>query len=474
MQHWVMVIVSMRNKLLKKYIYILLALIISVCGFSYAKVNPFEEQVEEPTAENRINFSDEVIVSSNLYNEYNPINPIKPGVNIDEYNMVDNYIIDLKTLDYRIKYFSPSYLNIRNSAESMYWVSYYARGGNDTLVYDSNSYTEEVLSAAKLYKNARNTCIKQRNSLDKNDPTYNVKYNILTNQINNYNGLYNATYSIVKTVSKTKSALGLSRTLYSIGNIDNNSKISYARRMVTQNLTSVVMTCLQLNTYAEILEKQSKLYYDIYQLTKRNFELGLATSYDVSKALDDYEDSKSDFKSTSNTLKDVKEQIAINLGYDVKDVDNLVFVEPDVDLELINSVNFEEDKTRAYTSNSAYYSLKIDDKDRRLPQSTGEEILKKRQDYYSNKVIAEFENLYNNLLSKKVAYESSMYLEEICNINDESNKRKFDNNLVSEIEYKGLELQNLGNKLQVKIAKYDLINAYNSYYYGALGNINIS
>ena len=65
-------------------------------------------------------------------------------------------------------------------------------------------------------------------------------------------------------------------------------------------------------------------------------------------------------------------------------------------------------------------------------------------------------------------------MSEICDINEKANKRKLDNKLVSELEYKGLELQNLANKLQVKIAKYDLINASNDYYYATLGNITIS
>ena len=64
-------------------------------------------------------------------------------------------------------------------------------------------------------------------------------------------------------------------------------------------------------------------------------------------------------------------------------------------------------------------------------------------------------------------------LKEICDINDEADKRKLENNLVSELEYKGLELQNLSNKLQVKVAKYNLINAINEYYYAALGDITI-
>ena len=134
----------------------------------------------------------------------------------------------------------------------------------------------------------------------------------------------------------------------------------------------------------------------------------------------------------------------------------------------------EDDKTKAYTSNSTYNAIKISDRDKRLPQSTGEELFHKRQEYTSNVIIAEFENLYNDLLSKKLLYDSSMYLKEICDINDEANKRKFDSNLVSELEYKGLELQNLSNKLQVKVAKYNLINATNAYYYASLGDITIS
>ena len=109
-----------------------------------------------------------------------------------------------------------------------------------------------------------------------------------------------------------------------------------------------------------------------------------------------------------------------------------------------------------------------------MPQSTGEELFHKRQEYTSNIIIAEFENIYNDLMSKKLLYDSSLYLKEICDINDEANKRKFYNNLVSELEYKGLELQNLSNKLQVKVAKYNLINATNAYYYAALGDITIS
>ena len=464
---------------LKKVLCVLVAMILSLSSLIYArKKEPYEAEVKEPVAEAVNNVSEAIIISKNPYEEYNPIHPVKPGVNSEEYERVNNYIIDLDTIESRIKYFSPTYNNIKSSAESSYWMAFYARGGNDTLVYDFKNYTVEIEDVLTLYKDTMNSYINQRALLDKKDPDYKKKYDELTVQINTYKYMYDmakVTYhSTIKTISGTKSMLGLSNALYNIGNVDNNTKVAFARRSVTKAISSVVLTYLQLKDYVVVLEKQTNLYYDMYKLKKKNYDLGLATSIDVSTSLDTYEKAKSNYKATETTLKNVKEQVAINLGYKLSDIDKLQFIEPHVDIQYIESIDFEKDKTRAYTSNSSYTSITIGDKDRKLPQSTGEEILNKRQNYVSGIIVTEFENIYKNLLAKKLSYDSSLYLEEICKINDEGNKRKLDNNLVSELEFKGLELQNLSNKLQVKVAKYDLINATNEYYYAALGDITIS
>ena len=357
-------------------------------------------------------------------------------------------------------------------------MAYYARGGNDTLLYDYKYYTDEILDVMNLYKDTMNNFISERNMLDKKDPDYANKYAELTTQINTYKVMYTTVRTTYKTtnttINRTKSMLGLNRALYNVNDVDNNNSVAFARRSVTKALSSVVLTYMQLSFYTGILEKQMNLYYDMYLLKKKNYELGLATALDVSTSLETYENAKKNYNSTKSTYNNVKEQVAINLGYKISDIDKLVFVEPEPDLDYLSSINFENDITRTYTSNSAYNSLKISEKDKKLPQSTGEEILHKRQDYFSGIITAEFENIYNDLLAKKLLYDSSLYLKEICDITEEANKRKFDNNLVSELEYKGLELQNTGNILQVKIAKYNLINAINEYYYATLGDITIS
>lgn len=444
--------------------------------FSYAKRNnPYEGEVDTPVAEAKSNYSEGTLYSKDLYHEYNPLNPVKPGVNIDEYNSVDNYTIDLNTVESRIKYFSPTYNNIKSSAESSYWMAFYARGGNDVLLYDKGKYTEDAKEMLVSAKQSLDSAIKERDSLDPIDKRYKELDELINNTLRPaYNGILSS-YTVANiTINNTRSALGLSRALYNIGNVDNNNQVAFARRTVTKAIKSLVMTYLQLSVYTEVLDKQSKLYYDMYILKLKNQSLGLATAVDVEDSINAYETAKNDAKKMRTTLNNVKEQIALNLGYKISDIDKLEFKEPEVDMNYILSINFEDDKTRAYTSNSSYKSIALNDKDKKLPQSTGEELLHKREEYTSSKIINEFENIYYNLQSKMLSYEGSLYLAEMVNINEQANLRKYQNNLVSELEYKGLEIQNLANTLQVKTAKYDLINATNDYYYGALGHITLS
>lgn len=380
-------------------------MVLTLCSFPHAKqIDPYTGEVDEPVAEAKNNVSEATIIHQSEYKEYSPINPVKPGVNKEEYDSVDNFVVDLKTIDSRIKYFSPTYNNIKASAESSYWIAFLPEVVTTLYYMILNSILKKLVICWQHLERQLKILTYQRSKLDKTDPDYKKKYDALTDQINSYKNMYSTTQSTYSaanaTINKTKSMLGLNRALRNIGTLDNNNRVAFARRSVTKAISSVVLTYLQLSEYSEILEKQTNLYYDMYLLKKKNYELGLATAIDVSTSLDQYEDARTSSKATETTLKNVKEQVAINLGYKISDIDKLVFVEPDVDLDYISSINFDEDKVRAYTGNSAYTSIGLNDRDKRLPQSTGEEILNKRLEYTSNVIMAEFENIYNDLLSK--------------------------------------------------------------------------
>lgn len=469
----------MSKHVIKKIECIALVICILLINAAYAsKKDPYAGEVPEPVASAKVNHSEQIFIDQNSYDIYNPLNPVKGFIDKDEYDKVDNFNIDLELLDLRIKNFSPTYRNIRQSALSSYTVAYYARGGNDDLVYNPQTYTSEINDLATEFKKLYEKNMVDLGLLDKSDPDYNTKAQIIRSEIENNMHMYNVmkvTHDVtVKTINSTKVMLGLTTALYNMANVDNNAQVKFAREIIEKSLKNAILSYLQLKNYVSILEKQTNLYYDIYMLTEKNRELGISTANDVLSSLSSYESARDTLKTTSTTMTDVKKQIATNLGYNLADLDKLIFVEPEVDVEYLNSINFEEDKVRAYTSNSKFTSVKLSDKDKKLPQSTGEEIYNNMKDYVSVKVMNEFENIYNKLVAAKLAYDNISYQEQIYETNRVANKRKFDNNLVSEIEYKGLELQNLSNELQIKVTKYNLINAMNDYFYGALGHIDVS
>ena len=454
----------MMSKTSRQLIILILILAFFSCKVLYAKNNQFAGEVDSPKpTSSKINNSNSTIFSKNPYNEFSPINPYPADVNIDEYNHVNNYNIDFNTLESRVKYFSPTYKNIKQGAISSYYMAYYIRGGNDKLQFNSKEYTAEVFDLVNSYKNMYEECIRERNGLKKDDPNYESKYATLSAQIATYTYMYDvakAQYDAGnKSINSVKLKLGLGRALYNIGNVDNNNQITYVREEILKNLKSAILSYLELKTYVSILEKQTKIYYDMYMLYKKNYELGISTANDVLNSYSTYENAKSNMGSTKTTMQSIKEQIANNLGYNLSEIDKLEFIEPEVDFTYINSIDFDADKTRAYTSNSKYYNLSLDDKDKKLPGSTGEILLHKKQDYISGKVIAEFDDVYSKLQSNLLSYEASIYL---------------NNKLITELEYNGLMLQVLADELKVKSTKYSLIRGVNEYYYGALGHLNIS
>ena len=81
-------------------------MIISLESILFAKqVDPYTGEVDGPVAEAKNNISEGLIIRENQYDVYTPINPITPGKVNEEYERVNNYVIDLNTLETRIKYF---------------------------------------------------------------------------------------------------------------------------------------------------------------------------------------------------------------------------------------------------------------------------------------------------------------------------------------------------------------------------------
>lgn len=456
--------------IIKKFIAIIL--IFSMAFNTYAKVSG--EEVLEPKAEEKnITATSSVIIHEDSFHEVNPINPDPIGFNRDEYEFVNTYIIDIKTIPLRIQYFSPTYINAKATAENKAKVALYSAGGSEyTLQVLRNTINDTMPEEAKKYKKQLSTLENQLSKLEQNGITSGATYDAVVSGITQLN-------VAVKTIDATTTQLstavgGFTNALRTIGTLDTNRSLVYVKDLLSKNMISAFLSYKQLEFYTEVLNKQISLYQDIYNTYLENYRLGLATATEVQQHLLNLENTKTTSRQIRTTMSNVKSLIAINLGYDLDDIDKLVFVEPDVDLNYVYSIDINQDMNDAVNTNNDYINLRdAGMSDKKLPGSTSEEIYYELLDEKKNKILVSMETLYLSLLNKKFLFESSLFLEDIVKINNDANDRKLENNLVSNTEYNGLVVKNLANEMNVKIAKYNLINAINSYHYAVLGVLEV-
>ena len=92
-------------------------------------------EVDMPIAEDDSSVSNGIIRSGRKIELVNPLNPT-PSIaeNMDEYNRVNSYNINLETIPLRIKYFAPTYKYAVSSAENTIRANLYIAGGGEGIL----------------------------------------------------------------------------------------------------------------------------------------------------------------------------------------------------------------------------------------------------------------------------------------------------------------------------------------------------
>lgn len=426
----------MQNKYINKnlIVFVLISSILFMFTIdSYAKIDAFSnKEYAEPFGEPEEHFSENIIIDKNKIESLNPLNPTPSDVTKDEnYILVDNFNIDLRTLSYRVEYFSPTYLYAKEIAKNSLTTNIYISGG----------------------------------SLDNIDTLKNT-----IEALPSKNGVYSST------VKSLQSAIsGYTKAYLLLKRIDNNINLINAKNQITKAMSTAIISYKQLEHVIKIYEEQVKLYDEIYKLHQKNALLGISTSKEVKKSQLDLENAKKDLFSYKNTYKHLKEVITLNLGYSLKDIDKLKFIDPVINEEYVNQINPVNDYQQACYSNSIYDSYRAGGhKNKKLPESTGKQVYDNILKNTEEKIITAIDKLYSNVIATKKKYEISEYDRETLTLNNNKAYNMKTNDLASNVEYIGLKVQNYATELNIATAKYDYINAINNYYYGSLGIVDIN
>ena len=125
----------------------------------------------------------------------------------------------------------------------------------------------------------------------------------------------------------------------------------------------------------------------------------------------------------------------------------------------------------------AYYSnQKYNDARTEGPKSKFESdisIMDARLNMIAQKVKSSLEAIYTDCYSKSFLYLASIYQNEILSIETKKVEKQFKSGLLSINEYEGLSLQNLATELNIKLTKYEFIQALRNYEWGRYGLLDI-
>ena len=438
-----------------------------------AKKPHFEEgEVDKPTGEANAYKSEGIIIDKAKNEEINPLHATPSYIESEEYKLVDNFIIDIRTMPNRIKYFSPTYLNYKTVAENQVKTSLYAAGGNK---YNLNLIKNTMRSLPSQKETASNTLKNLQASLNQlisHGIHSGPQYEALVSGIEEVS-IAIATIDATN-VSLSQAAIGYGSAVRMLNNIDSNSNMTYLNNTLSKSLINAFLSYKQLEHYIRLLDMQVSLYQDMFNLYRKNYELGLATSQEVQQYLINYENAKKTRNNIKATANNVKEMIAINLGYERKDFDKLYFAEPEVDLtyayETSPSIHYEQ----AYNSNKTYNNIRSAARvDSKNPGSTADSIRQEKLDATKIKIITKLDRLYDEMRINLYKFNASVYSKEIISLNEIANNRKLENNLVSEMEYRGLVIKNEADRLAFSTTKYDFIKSTVNYHYAILGILDV-
>ncbi len=305
---------------------------------------------------------------------------------------------------------------------------------------------------------------------------YNIDFETLDLRIKYFSPSYNMSKTDVINTGIINSGMRGSNTTNITSNTldSNNSTLVLKMESLNQIIKNEILN--YLSTYNKYItaSKQTELYDKLLSVEMQNLKNGLSTALTYNNASLAADNAKQQLETAKVQMENYKASVAKYLGYNLNDIDKLVFIEPNVDIEKITLINYDEDLNKMLISSSNYINTLVagdegSNGSSKLPGSTGADIYNRKVRMAKDTVEIDFEKSFANLINKCRLYVSSIsYLSKIANIKEADNNSKYKSGLVSEAEYINNGIQVLKDRSDVLDSKYELLKAYNEYYNNTL------
>lgn len=305
---------------------------------------------------------------------------------------------------------------------------------------------------------------------------FNIDFETLDLRIKYFSPNYNSAKTNVINNDIINSGMrGIDTTNITSNTLDfNNSTLILKNESLIKTIKNEILNYLSAKDIYERAVKQNELYEKLLMVEMQNFKVGLSTALTYNNANLASDNAKQQMQSAKINMDNYKTNVAKYLGYKLSDIEKLVFIEPNVDIEKITNINYDEDLNKMLTSDSNYITTLIagdegSNGSKKLPASTGADIYNRKVRMAKDTVEINFERVFANLINKCRLYVSNIsYLSKIANLREADNNSKYNSGLISESEYLRNNIQIIKDRGDVSDSKYELLKAYNDYYYDTL------
>lgn len=213
------------------------------------------------------------------------------------------------------------------------------------------------------------------------------------------------------------------------------------------------------------LETMVQLYDRQYQMYTRQKELGLATDKDVLSSYTSFLSAQSQLASLNNQADSVRRSLCQLLGYD-PETNPEIRSFPAFDMTRLEGMNLEEDTKKAIGNNYTLISQRTSAAGK---TNAKRENRNKILDEGDQKLTIEMQRLYQDVMDKKAAYDAAATGYQAAEASWGKAQRQYQNGLISEIQYIGLQLAYYQKKAAFESANLSLWQAMENYDWGITG-----
>ena len=213
------------------------------------------------------------------------------------------------------------------------------------------------------------------------------------------------------------------------------------------------------------LETMVQLYDRQYQMYTRQKELGLATDKDVLSSYTSFLSAQSQLASLNNQADSVRRSLCQLLGYDPETNPEIRSL-PAFDMTRLEGMNLEEDTKKAIGNNYTLISQRTSAAGK---TNAKRENRNKILDEGDQKLTIEMQRLYQDVMDKKAAYDAAATSYQAAEASWGAAQRQYQNGLISEIQYIGLQLAYYQKKATFESANLSLWQAMENYDWGITG-----